>query len=69
MFNTDPSNCGLLLLNKDRVGAGEPSRRETPNLRHARRMSSPTHGNPRQPQPEDPQKEFDFDDPQWRAPE
>ncbi|AIK41264.1 MULTISPECIES: hypothetical protein [Brucella/Ochrobactrum group] len=69
MFNTDPSNCGLLFFNKDRVGAGEPSQRETRD-----HQARPTHeqsnapGNPHQPQPNDPQKNFDFDDPNGARP-
>lgn len=69
MFNTAPSNICLLFFNKDRVGAGEPSQHETRD-----HQARPTHeqshapGNPCHPQPNDPQKNFDFDDPNGERP-
>jgi len=69
MFNTVPSNIRLLFFEKERVGAGEPSQHE-PRDHQAR----PTHeqsnasGNPHQPQPDDPQKDFDFNDPNGPRP-
>lgn len=69
MFDNAASNFRFPVFNKDRVGAGEPSQRE-PRDHQAR----PTHeqsnapGNPRQPQADDPQKDFDFDSPNSERP-
>jgi len=69
MFNTAPSNIQLLFFNNDRVGAGEPSQHETRD-----HQARPTHeqsnapGNPRRPQAEDRQKDFDFDYPNSARP-
>ncbi len=62
MFCSGPSNIRLLFFNKDRVGAGEPSQQETRD-----HQARPTHeqsnapGNPRQLQPNNLQKNFDFE--------
>nr|WP_235964077.1 hypothetical protein [Brucella pseudintermedia] len=69
MFYDAFSSIRCPFFDKDRVGAGEPSERE-PRDHQAR----PTHeqsnapGNPRQPQPDDPQRDFDFDSPNGERP-
>ncbi|KAB2668658.1 hypothetical protein HWX16_14570 [Ochrobactrum intermedium] len=65
----DAASIRFPCFDKDRVGAGEPSEHE-PRDHQAR----PTHeqsnapGNPRQPQPDDPQTDFDFDSPNGKRP-
>lgn len=65
----DAASIRFRCFDKDRVGAGEPSEHK-PRDHQAR----PTHeqsnapGNPRQPQPDDPQRDFDFDGPNGKRP-